>query len=1062
MDNFKTYYNKLNAQQRQAVDTTDGPVLVLAGPGTGKTELLSVRAANIIHKKQALPENILILTYTNSAAKEMKKRLGKMLGPHGYEIETGTFHSFANSIILESEEAANYIQDKIEITDVEKIRALEYILDHTDGIDAIRPFKAPYFYRAAIETRISELKREGITHEFFEQYIENLKPDGVYIEEKHIPRIKALAKIYKLYEFYKAGQSKDIFDERGRYDFDDMIIIALEALKKEADLKKQIKSQYTYIMVDEYQDTNGAQLELLFATLSSKKANICCVGDDDQSIYRFQGASVGNFKLLKSHFPEIKIVSLKDNYRSTKEIIRLSDKIISQLPSDERTEAKELIPRRDFKRKEINFRQFTTEEEELIFICDRIEDIIATSDEFSAEEKSRPYNNIAVLLRKREDILKIIDMFQKRGIPYATDGKEDISSEKRVRQMLDVLQLAHIKDAADYSEKDAAFYRVITGDYFDIPMTDILKIMGRVNLKKLAYKDKARVKRLEFSQVTFFGEFLNSFYVENIKSNTPPEINETKKLHIVKELKLKAPDKLHKAGWAIMRLLKNAENSPTHALLMHFIEDVGLYKYILEEYNANKILRIRDLRALTSFVNMIKLADLSRPGLSLSDFLEEIETRKQHNMALRGNLVTATQDGVRVYTAHGTKGLEFHTVIIPFCLQDKNWPIRPRGELIPLPPDMFPAKEKVKDKTYIKRLNLYDETRLFYVASSRAKSNIIYTASPTQNTVTSSYIENIGLDTEKAQGETQEESLMVKSIKLTDKKDPFIGTEGVLKDLIGDLSLNPTSLNTYIKCKRKFLYNNVLMLPAKKNKSLIFGSCVHKALEDTYRFYREKGEFPDFNFFKKSFIQELRFQGVEKSIFIHCERKLNDVKGWFKKESKKPIKPIGLEQKLSITLGDNVLFTGKYDKSEFENGKDKTIRVVDYKTGTPDSHFKSIEKCTDLNSDECDGYLRQLVCYKLLYDGAKRQNKGNRVISGRLVFIEPIKNDSPKYGLKKDEFKNIDVTIAEDISRQLEDIIIDCAKKIRNLKFEKLPEPDKDKCGTQKNQKCDYYDICWG
>ena len=127
MLNFAKYYNKLNVQQRQAVDTTDGPVLVLAGPGTGKTELLSVRAANIIHKKQALPENILILTYTNSAAKEMKERLGKMLGPRGYEIETGTFHSFANSIILESEEAANYIQDKIEITDIEKINALEYI-----------------------------------------------------------------------------------------------------------------------------------------------------------------------------------------------------------------------------------------------------------------------------------------------------------------------------------------------------------------------------------------------------------------------------------------------------------------------------------------------------------------------------------------------------------------------------------------------------------------------------------------------------------------------------------------------------------------------------------------------------------------------------------------------------------------------------------------------------------------------------------------------------------------------------------------------------------------------
>ena len=219
MENLKKYYNKLNDKQKEAVDTTDGPVLILAGPGTGKTELLSVRASNIINQKKALPENILILTYTNTAAKAMKERLVKMLGPKGYEIEACTFHSFANSVILESEEAANYIQEKIEITDIEKIRALEYILDHTDGIDAIRPFRAPYTYRSEIEKRISELKKEGMTPEEFQRYADNIKKDDIYIQDKHLPRIKAFANVYKLYEAYKRGESKELFDERGRYDF---------------------------------------------------------------------------------------------------------------------------------------------------------------------------------------------------------------------------------------------------------------------------------------------------------------------------------------------------------------------------------------------------------------------------------------------------------------------------------------------------------------------------------------------------------------------------------------------------------------------------------------------------------------------------------------------------------------------------------------------------------------------------------------------------------------------------------------------------------------------------
>jgi len=136
----------LNEKQKLAAETLDGPVLVLAGPGTGKTELLSVRAANIIKAKKAKPENILILTYTNAAAKAMKERLVKILGPQAYDIETATFHSFANNVVLESDEAAEYIQERVQITDIEQIKLLEYILDNTEGIDKIRPFRAPYAF----------------------------------------------------------------------------------------------------------------------------------------------------------------------------------------------------------------------------------------------------------------------------------------------------------------------------------------------------------------------------------------------------------------------------------------------------------------------------------------------------------------------------------------------------------------------------------------------------------------------------------------------------------------------------------------------------------------------------------------------------------------------------------------------------------------------------------------------------------------------------------------------------------------------------------------------------
>ena len=233
MPGFEKFYKALNAEQRQAVDLVDGPVLVLAGPGTGKTQLLSVRAANIIRQKKALPENILILTYTNAAAKTMKERLARIIGFKGYDVQVGTFHAFANSIILDSEEVANYIQDRIEIRDIEKVKAIEYILDHGQGISEIRPFRAPYTYVREIEKRISELKREGVSPQEFSRYVKTIKPDDIYVGEKHIPKIKALAVVYEQYERLKEGKNKEVFDVRGRYDFDDMIMIATDALTNE-------------------------------------------------------------------------------------------------------------------------------------------------------------------------------------------------------------------------------------------------------------------------------------------------------------------------------------------------------------------------------------------------------------------------------------------------------------------------------------------------------------------------------------------------------------------------------------------------------------------------------------------------------------------------------------------------------------------------------------------------------------------------------------------------------------------------------------------------------------
>jgi len=1016
---FERFYKELNKEQKEAVDTLEGPVLVLAGPGTGKTQILSVRAANIIRRKLAAPENILILTYTNAAAKTMKERLAKIAGFRGYDVNVCTFHSFANSIILDSEEAINYIQEKIQISDIEKVKAIEYILDHSKDAAEIRPFNAPYIYLKEISQRIGELKREGVSPGEFLECLKTMKPDGVYIEEKHIPRLKAFAIVYDQYERLKEGGNKDVFDERGRYDYEDMLMIAREALEKEKGLKKRYENQYRFIMVDEFQDTNGAQLKFLFTFLNKDNPNLCCVGDDDQSIYRFQGASSANFKELKKRFKGLKSVALKTNYRSTSEIITLYHSIIKEIPGNERISDKELVNVRDFKEKSIECYEFTTEEEEMVFLVDKIRELkekIEKSKDLTKEEKEFPYNNIAILLRKRALILRVIDKLLQAGIPYATDGKEDIGSEARVRQMMDALELASV-DPENFEDKDKALYKVLISDYFRIPLRDILEFISKVNRK-----------RREKKEATLLSEFMAG---EG----------------------LSAP--LKAAKEAITNLLKNSNFNPIHSVLMEYIDGAGIYRYILEKYDKDSVVKIRELRALTSFVNMVKSSDLSRPGITLKEFTEELRTRSGHDMSIQGELVTMTQNGVRVFTAHGSKGQEFQSVIIPFCLQDKSWPSKPKTDSIPMPQDLIRTMERVDNKERIKELHHFDEARLFYVAVSRAKSNIIFTSSPEENSVSSSFLSRMG-PAAMGSGLGEEETL-VKSLEKTRLEDPFIGTEEVLRDLVADIRLNPTSLNNYLECGRKFLYDNVLMLPSGKKQSLIFGNAVHSGLEHLFLEYMRKGRFPDFQFFKEKFSDALKFQGPEKGVELRCRDQFEGIRRYYERLASRPIKPLGLENRMPINI-DGIIFTGKYDKLETEDAKQKSVRVVDYKTGQPNKHARGIFDVRSLEDENCDGYFRQLVCYKLLYErDTTRQDKDLIVTHGVLAFVEPARENLIRYGIKKGEPTEFKVALTDEMVDEIVSVIKNTWRGIQELRFEKLPERDRKKCDY-----CDFDHICWG
>lgn len=1046
--NETVLYDNLNSEQKTAVDIIEGPLLILAGPGTGKTQLLSVRAANIMNKKKIPGDNILILTFTNSAAKAVKERLAGIIGFKGYEIMAETFHGFANSIILDSSEAAGYIKTRIQMEDVENVEAIEYILNNLSGIKDLRPFGNPYLYTDDISGKISELKNEGILPEEFENAVSLLKPGDDGLEEKHISRLKELSLIYGEYEEIKNGREIGIFDERGRYDYDDMILLATEVLKKEPALKNTYIQRYSYIMVDEFQDTNGAQLKLLFELLAGDNPNICCVGDDDQSIFRFQGAAPANFRIFRERFPGLKVIKLRRNYRSTKDILNLSSGIIKQVPAGERMdEEKDLVPAAGWKDKTIEVMTFSSEDEEMLYVIQRIKelkDIIGNSPELSKEDRRYPYNNIAVLVRKRRAIPRLIDSLLRAGIPYTTDGKEDISREKRVMQMLDVLRLARPEESID--EKGSALYKILTADYFEIPPQDLFGLIDNIN--KNRKKLRAPGGPVERSFIT---EFLALFPVDKA---VMPAAEDTKKLPVLKAVALSMPHNLHLASWAVHRLLEDSDSRPAHDVLLKFIEDSGLYRFILREYEGKRLLMIRDLRALASFVNRIKTSSMADPHLTVSAFLSEIDLRKRHRMPVMGKMVSLAEDGVRILTAHASKGLEFHTVFVPFCLQDKSWPLKRITDRIPLPASIIKTKEAVSSPGELDALNLYDETRLFYVAASRAKANLIFTFTPLEDAVASSFFSNIKVSA--AEPPRAEENVIKQFFAKMEEGDPMAASKNILKSMVKDLVLTPTSLNTFLRCRRKFLYNSLLLLPGQKKQSLIFGSCAHKALEDLYTRYKNERAFPGFGYFKERFLEALKYETIDKAIERGCRDKLPLLEGWLKNARNEPVIPIDLEKYKKVVLKGGIAFAGKFDKIEFEDESKKTIRIIDYKTGRPDKHVKKIDNIKSLKDEKCDEYLRQVVAYKVLYDNDIYERPEFTVSHGMLVFLEPVKETVKRYNLVKGAYVDRKVSITDAMVVELEGLIRGAWEEIQGLKFDKFPEEDRDICGT-----CDFRSICW-
>ena len=347
-ETFSKYYNDLNAEQKLAVDTIDGPVLVIAGPGTGKTQILGARIGKILIETDTDPGNILCLTYTDAGAVAMRRRLLSFIGPAAYKVNIYTFHAFCNDIIQDN--LFYFEKSSLDpVSELEQIQLLRELVDSFPQKHPLKRYRSDAYYEVKnLRSLFSTMKREGYTAAFIEDkinyYLADIPTREKYIYKKSgngfkkgdIKKAELEEQIERMEKLRAAihefGRFQYLMHERGRYDYDDMINWVIKAFTENQDLLRRYQEKYQYILVDEYQDTSGTQNKVVELLINFwDNPNVFVVGDDDQSIYRFQGASEDNMSDFRnSYLKDLLVVVLTNNYRSTQPILDVSKHLISR------------------------------------------------------------------------------------------------------------------------------------------------------------------------------------------------------------------------------------------------------------------------------------------------------------------------------------------------------------------------------------------------------------------------------------------------------------------------------------------------------------------------------------------------------------------------------------------------------------------------------------------------------------------------------------------------------------------------------------------------------------
>ncbi len=1051
MEAFGEIYDRLNTAQKRAVDTIYGPVLVIAGPGTGKTQLLSARVANILSKTDALPQNILCLTFTENGAMNMRERLSQFIGPHAYDVQISTYHAFGGNLIRRFPEYFTDIRLERPVDDLGKYEILSRIID---DVPYTSPIKQVRHHLGDLVSTISEVKRgllspavlRSIAAENLAVIEKTAAPIGdllaphaarmpstlavavplweaVHAALRYVaPRNKAnktpsllqlaadtlsaaleeaaaagkttpltgwknkwlakgndnrfrlagtlearrIAALAGVLESYQAALAAE-----GLYDFDDMILRAIEVLESNDDLRFTLQEQYQFVLLDEFQDTNAAQLKLVSLLTNNPanegKPNVLAVGDDDQAIYAFQGAEYSNMLDFASMYQGTEIISLEENYRSAAPILHTATKVAGQiearllhrLPGT----SKELHERAVVATPTLRRTHYTNELAERTGVAEAIKALI---------DNGVSARSIAVLAPKHRYLEPLVPYLQQLEVPVSYEKREDILQSPRIRELLAMLRLITALADNQMDLADSLWPEVLSYPFWQFSTADIWKLSWQANDDRTPWA-AVLLSSTEFKHAAL----LMLALAGRIRTESCEMVLDA----LIGTTDIETGD----------RELPTVR-SPYRDYYFHQLGETVLFETVSEL----QVLRAK-LREHEAARSQVLYAE------DLLDFVGAYESAEQG--MLNTSPYRSSDQSVELMTVFKAKGLEWEHVFLLSC-HDDVWGSSSSGagNKLTLPANL----------AYIRHAGATEDERLrlFFVAITRAKAGL-HLSSYEKNfagktTVRLKYLDEVD-DGEQVVARSLPESFQVVQPARAEELSLETLTldwtarhlsyqdaplRALLDGRLASYQLSPTHLTNFVDLKyggpESFLLSVLLRFSGAPSIDACFGNAIHSTLEWMQNEVNTGHNQPSAKAAAQYAATYLEHEPLLPEQIAQQQRRATETLSAYlggRTFQKGNVAEMSFHSQ-GVFVGD-VHMGGKIDLLEIDEAK-KEIVVVDYKTGGAETSWKP-------ETIKLHKYALQLYCYKLLVEGSVKY-RGYIVTSGRLEFVEP-DNDGQTHSL---------------------------------------------------------------